>query len=82
MAKIKTQTREAKIKASSELWTAFDEYCEKRGYQSTAEGIRAAIIEVTNFNGSLVERSPRDGLSLNHNKNQKLSQVKTAEAEG
>lgn len=38
------------IKASCELWGKFDEWMRVRGYQSYPEGLRAAMLQVTNFN--------------------------------
>ena len=56
MSKEMTKTQETfrverpEIKASCELWDKFGEWMRVRGYQTRPEGIRAAMIIVTNFN--------------------------------
>jgi len=56
MAKEETKTQvnsrieRPEIKASCGLWDKFDEWWMNRGHQSRPEGLRAAMIQVTNFN--------------------------------
>jgi hypothetical protein len=42
-------TRDARISASNRLWGAFNEWMEQHGYTTLTEGIRAAMVEVTQF---------------------------------
>lgn len=55
MAKEMTKTQEkiksVILKASCELWAEFDEWMRVQGCQTLPEGIRAAMRQVTNFNG-------------------------------
>ena len=55
MAKETTKTQERVksviIKASCELWAKFEEWMRVQGCQTLPEGLRAAIRQVTNFNG-------------------------------
>jgi len=50
-------TRDARISASNILWDAFNEWKEQHGYTTLAEGIRAAMVEVTNFKPECQEKS-------------------------
>jgi len=47
-----SRSERPEIKASCELWDKFDEWMRVRGYQTRPEGLRAAMIQVTNFNGA------------------------------
>lgn len=43
------EQRDARIKASSELWACFDAWARLQGCVSLPDGIRTAMREVTNF---------------------------------
>lgn len=43
------EIRTMQVSASSELWRKFDEWRQKQGCTSLAEGIRTAMREVSNF---------------------------------
>ncbi len=47
----KTQVKDARIKASCELWAKFEEWMRVQSCQTLPEGLRAAMRQVTNFNG-------------------------------
>ena len=47
----KTEIKVPKLKASCELWTKFEEWMRVQGCQTLPEGLRAAMRQVTNFNG-------------------------------
>lgn len=51
MTKTQEQTKTPVIVASVELWSRFDEWMRVQGCQTLTEGLRAAIRQVTNFNG-------------------------------
>lgn len=44
-----SEKRRPEINASCDLWNRFDEWKALHGYQTDSEGLRAAIIKVTNF---------------------------------
>lgn len=46
----KTQVKDARIKASCDLWASFEKWMRVQSCQSLAEGLRAAMRQVTNFN--------------------------------
>lgn len=46
-----TETKTTQIKASVELWEAFDKWAARMGCLSLPEGLRAAMREVTKFSG-------------------------------
>jgi len=58
---IPTETRDAKITASSLLWNAFDEWMKRQGCQTFTEGLRTAIRQVTGFNGECQGKSEKKG---------------------
>lgn len=45
------EVRVPKIKASRQLWARFEEWMRVQGCQTLPEGLRAAMRQVTNFNG-------------------------------
>ena len=47
----KTKAPTVIIKASCELWAKFEEWMRVQGCQTLPEGLRAAMRQVTNFNG-------------------------------
>ena len=51
------ETRDARVKASSELWAKFSEWMARQGCTSLAEGIRTAMRQVTNFDPQSQENS-------------------------
>lgn len=53
--------RRPEIVASGELWQRFDEWCERQGCTTLAEGIRTAMRIVTKFNGESQEKSGQPG---------------------
>ena len=52
-----SESRRPEIVASCELWQRFDEWCERQGCTSLAEGIRTAMRQVTQFNTNCQEKS-------------------------
>lgn len=48
---VASKSERPEIKASCDLWDEFDKWMEVRGFQTRPEGLRAAMIQVTNFNG-------------------------------
>ena len=48
--KTQVQVKDVRIKASCELWARFEEWMRVQSCQTLAEGLRAAIKQVTNFN--------------------------------
>ena len=63
MANVETKTQEKTkaptviLKASCELWTEFEEWMRVQGCQTLPEGLRAAMRQVTNFNGQSQQQS-------------------------
>jgi len=58
-----TETQQKKkqpmIKASLGLWAAFEKWMAVQGHQTLSEGLRAAMRQVTNFNGDCqIKNSP------------------------
>ena len=49
VTKGKSKTERPNIKASCKLWARFESWMEDHGFQSLPEGLRAAMIKVTNF---------------------------------
>lgn len=45
-----SRIKRPEIKASCELWDKFDEWMRVRGHQGYPEGLRAAMVIVTDFN--------------------------------
>lgn len=55
---VNTQTiRDARINASTGLWDAFKQWMDNYGYKSLSEGLRAAMIKVTDFEPESQEKS-------------------------
>jgi hypothetical protein len=48
---------DAKIRASKQLWDAFNDWMKNQGCTSLTEGLRVAMRIVTNFNGNNQEKS-------------------------
>lgn len=57
MTKDKTETRTVEIKASMELWSAFNKWAERMSCLTLPEGLRAAMREVTGFSGQAISES-------------------------
>ena len=51
VSETQSETKFPKIKASCELWAKFEEWMRVQGCQTLPEGLRAAMRQVTNFNG-------------------------------
>ena len=54
---VASKVERPELKASCELWDKFDEWMEVRGFQTRPEGLRAAMIQVTNFNGESQQKT-------------------------
>lgn len=63
MTETQSVTKTPKIEASSELWAVFENWCARMGCQTLPEGLRAAMRQVTNFNGQSQEKNA-EGMGL------------------
>jgi len=55
MTKTQSETKQTVIKASVELWAEFEKWMRVQGCQTLPEGLRAAMRQITNFNGQSQE---------------------------
>ena len=51
LTETQSEVKIPKLKASCELWARFEEWMRVQGCQTLPEGLRAAMRQVTNFNG-------------------------------
>ena len=51
LTETQSEVKIPKLKASCELWERFEEWMRVQGCQTLPEGLRAAMRQVTNFNG-------------------------------
>jgi hypothetical protein len=56
MTKTQQQIKDVRIKTSVELWEKFEEWMRVQSCQTLPEGFRAAMRQVTNFNGQCQEK--------------------------
>ena len=57
LPKTQTEVKVPKLKASCELWSKFEKWMRVQGCQTLPEGLRAAMRQVTNFNGESQQKT-------------------------